>query len=58
MRKSRPYLITLEWMAQVIRAPRAEQDIRDALKYMNARWSRSQALQYAELIRDAEIAIA
>ncbi len=45
-------------MIQVIRAPRAEQDIREVLKYMNARWSRSQALQYAELIRDAEIAIA
>ncbi len=43
---------------QIVRAPRAEQDIRHVLEYTKQSWGSSQALQYAQLIKDAEVAIA
>jgi len=45
-------------MIRIIRAPRAEQDIKDVLKYTKERWGESKALQYARLIKKAEIFIA
>lgn len=45
-------------MTRIIRAPRAKQDIRYVLEYTKERWGSSQALQYAQLIKKAEIAIA
>ena len=45
-------------MARIVRSPRAEQDIRSILEYTRECWGKDQALQYAELIKAAEIAVA
>jgi toxin ParE1/3/4 len=45
-------------MASVLRSPRAKRDIVEVLEYTKERWGVDQAREYAELIRDALVAIA
>jgi toxin ParE1/3/4 len=45
-------------MARVIRSPRSKRDIIEVLKYTRERWGAAQAREYAELIKEALVAIA
>ncbi|WP_437625990.1 type II toxin-antitoxin system RelE/ParE family toxin [Sorangium sp. So ce1151] len=44
-------------MVRVIRSPVAKRNIYEALKYTKEHWGEAQARQYAELIKEAELAI-
>jgi toxin ParE1/3/4 len=45
-------------MARVIRSPRSKRDMVEVLEYTRERWGAAQALEYAELIEEALVAIA